>query len=97
MEFFIPDSTISEQAKSVLGQLLEQVDFTRLSPQQWYQVRDYLHHRDRLDPSLRAQKSLELARHCRETIGLQKLPQKMTGDVFLEALYWAIVSTGIQI
>ena len=97
VEFFIPDSTISEQAKSVLGQLLEQVDFTRLSPQQWYQVRDYLHHRDRLDPSLRAQKSLELARHCRETIGLQKLPQKMTGDVFLEALYWAIVSTGIQI
>ena len=97
VEFFIPDSAISEQAKSITGSLLEQVDFTRLTPQQWYQVRDYLHHRDRLDPSVRGQRSLELARHCRETIDLQKLPQKMSADVFLEALYWTIVSTGIQI
>lgn len=97
VEFFIPDSAISDQAKRVSGDLLEQCDFNRLTPLQWYQVRDYLHQRDRLDPSVRGQKSLELARHCRETIDLQKLPQKMSADVFLEALYWTIVSTGIQI
>ena len=92
-----PELEISQAAKSIAGQLLEQADCAQLSQANWWQLRNYLQNRNNLDPAIKAEQSLELARHCRQDIGLSKLPQKMTGDTFLEALYWAIVNSNLKL
>ena len=90
------ESSISDTAKQIAGQLLERADCRRLTGADWSQLQQYLQSRDDLDPDLKAEQSLTLARQLREAIGLQHLPQKMTGDTFLEALYWAIVSANLR-
>jgi hypothetical protein len=92
-----PELEISAAAKSIAGQLLEQADCAQLSQANWWELRNYLQNRNNLDPAIKAEQSLDLARHCREDIGLSKLPQKMTGDTFLEALYWAIVNSNLKL
>ena len=47
----------------------------------------YLAQRSNLDKDERKEASLQLARQMKTTMAMAKLPQKMSADLFLEALY----------
>ena len=82
------DIAVSELAKNVAPKLLEEMDFERVSPDNFATIREYLKRRNGLLPVARKELSIKLARALKETVQLENLPVEMTADTFLEAVYW---------
>lgn len=81
--------SISDGANELAHQLLHQADFTQLLPDDFAVIREYLQRRKAMSPKAREQLSLQLAQQVKSIIALEKLPQAVTADVFLEAVYLA--------
>ncbi|MEH2143573.1 RDD family protein [Nostoc sp.] len=79
--------TISEQAKVLNQQLLEIADLSQLLPDDFAVIREYLQRRGAMSLKARASLSLKLAEQVQTIINLEKLPEAVTPDVFLEAIY----------
>ncbi|MEI1373568.1 RDD family protein [Nostoc sp. UHCC 0926] len=79
--------TISEQAKVLNQQLVEIADLSQLLPDDFAVIREYLQRRGAMSLKARASLSLKLAEQVKTIINLEKLPEAVTPDVFLEAIY----------
>ena len=79
--------TISEQAKVLNQQLLEIADLSQLLPDDFAVIREYLQRRGAMSLKAKASLSLKLAEQVQTIINLEKLPEAVTPDVFLEAVY----------
>ncbi|MEH2287128.1 MAG: hypothetical protein V7K79_06780 [Nostoc sp.] len=79
--------TISEQAKGLHEHLIEIADFSQLIPDDFAVIREYLQRRGTMSLKARASLSLKLAEQVLAIINLEKLPEAVTPDVFLEAIY----------
>jgi hypothetical protein len=62
-------------------------DVIQLIPEDYAVVRKYLQRRAKMIAKARTEKSMELARQLRTSIGLETVPPNTTSDQFLEALY----------
>ncbi|MDZ8222428.1 RDD family protein [Nostoc sp. ChiVER01] len=78
---------ISEQAKKLHEQLIEIADFSQLMPDDFAVIREYLQRRGAMSLKAKASLSLKLADQVKAIINLEKLPEAVTPDVFLEAVY----------
>ncbi len=81
---------VSEQADDLAKQLLQsEADFSQLLPDDFAVIREYLQRRKAMSSQAKEKLSLELAQQAKSIIALEKLPQAVTPDVFLEAVYLA--------
>ncbi|MEH2011930.1 RDD family protein [Nostoc sp.] len=78
---------ISEQAKVLNQQLVEIADLSQLLPDDFAVIREYLQRRGAMSLKARASLSLKLAEQVKTIINLEKLPEAITPDIFLEAVY----------
>jgi uncharacterized RDD family membrane protein YckC len=83
---FLP---LSGQAQEVADHLIAQAQLTRLSPDDFAIIREYLGRRKLMDPKAKNAASLTLARQVKARLSLETLPFEMTADVFLEGSYLA--------
>lgn len=79
--------TISEQAKVFNQQLGQIAELSQLLPDDFAVIREYLQRRGAMSLKARASLSLKLAEQVKVIINLEKLPEAVTPDVFLEAVY----------
>ncbi|MBN3869220.1 RDD family protein [Nostoc sp. JL33] len=79
--------TISEQAKVLHEQLIKIADLSPLLPDDFAVIREYLQRRGAMSLKAKASLSLKLAEQVLAIINLEKLPEGVTPDVFLEAVY----------
>ncbi|MBN3895016.1 MAG: RDD family protein [Nostoc sp. NOS(2021)] len=79
--------TISEQAKVLHEQLVQIADLSPLMPDDFAVIREYLQRRGAMSLKAKASLSLKLAEQVVGIINLEKLPEAVTPDVFLEAIY----------
>lgn len=74
--------------------LLQEAGLKNLSGDDFEAIGAYLAQRSNLDKDERKEASLQLARQMKTTMAMAKLPQKMSADLFLEALYAIHKSNG---
>jgi uncharacterized RDD family membrane protein YckC len=80
---------VPERSQAIGTDLLALIDITRLSPDDFATVREFLQRRAAMSPKAKALVSDQLARRFKDQLALETLPTEMTTDTFLEALYWA--------
>jgi uncharacterized RDD family membrane protein YckC len=80
---------ISENAKALATELETQVNLMGLIPEDFSIIREYLQRRSLMSSEARANKSRELARQVKALIQLETVPEGVTANQFLEAIYWA--------
>jgi len=80
---------LPERSQAIGKDLLALIDITRLSPDDFATVREFLQRRSAMSTKAKALVSDQLARRFRDQLGLETLPTEMTTQTFLEALYWA--------
>ncbi|MBW4480431.1 MAG: RDD family protein [Tolypothrix brevis GSE-NOS-MK-07-07A] len=81
--------TISEQAKPIYEHLLQVTDLSALLPDDFAVIREYLLRRGVMSTKARMNLALQLTKQVQDIIDLQKLPENVVPDVFLEAVYLA--------
>ncbi|GAB4382481.1 MAG: RDD family protein [Elainellaceae cyanobacterium] len=81
--------TLSPEAKQLAPELPAITDLAQLRPDQFAIVNEYLQRRSFMETQARSELSLELARQIRPIIQLETIPQGLTSDQFLEAVYLA--------
>jgi uncharacterized RDD family membrane protein YckC len=81
--------SISEPAKQLAQELPQMADVSQLLPDDFAAIREYLQRRGGMLPKAKVDLSLQLARQVRTIIALEKLPEGLTPDIFLEAVYLA--------
>ncbi|MEB3831029.1 RDD family protein [Phormidium sp. CCY1219] len=81
--------SLSQTAHSLADDLLEVGDLSLLTPDDFAIVREYLQRRNTLTSKAKVQVSRNLATQTKRAIALEKVPQKVTAEVFLEAVYIA--------
>ncbi len=81
--------TISEEAKPIYEHLLLVTDLSALLPDDFAVIREYLLRRGVMSTKARMNLALELTKQVQDIIDLQKLPENVVPDVFLEAVYLA--------
>ncbi len=80
---------ISEQARSLYEHLLQIADLSPLLPDDFAVIREYLQRRSAMASKARIALALQLAQQVKAIIDLENLPENVTPDVFLEAVYLA--------
>jgi TPP-dependent pyruvate/acetoin dehydrogenase alpha subunit len=58
-------------------------------PEDFAIIREYLQRRELMTAAAKAELSKQLAQQIKKIIALEKLPQKVTANLFLEAVYLA--------
>jgi uncharacterized RDD family membrane protein YckC len=81
--------TISEQAKPIYEHLLQVTDLSALLPDDFAVIREYLLRRSTMSTKARMKLAWELTQQVQDIIDLEKLPENVVPDVFLEAVYLA--------
>jgi len=81
--------TLSAQAKLFHPNLIQITDLSPLLPDDFAIIREYLLRREKMTPKAKALLSLKLAQQVKAIINLDNLPDNITSDVFLEAIYLA--------
>lgn len=80
---------ISDSARQLAIQLPDLINLEQLQPDDFAVISDYLNRRPTLSAQARNNLSLKLAREIREIVQLAEIPQGLTPDQFLEAIYLA--------
>lgn len=80
---------VSEAAKQLAGQLVQQADLSQLRPDDFAVIREYLQRRRVMNLGARQRLSLNLARQARKAIALEHVPPGTSAETFLEAIYLA--------
>lgn len=86
---FKADFSISERARELAGMLQQEVDLSRITPEEFAVIRDYLQRRQDMLPEARKNLSRDLAYQVKDIIGLEEVPAETTATQFLEAVYLA--------
>ncbi len=81
--------TLSETAQLLKNQLIELANFSGLLPDDFAIIRTYLQRRNQMTMEARTKVSRQLATQVKQMIALESLPQKVTAEEFLEAVYLA--------
>ncbi|MFB2933707.1 RDD family protein [Aerosakkonemataceae cyanobacterium BLCC-F154] len=81
--------TISEKTQELAKELPQIANLSLLLPDDFATVREYLQRRQEMTTKAKNELSLHLARQIRNIIDLKDLPEGLTPDVFLEAVYIA--------
>jgi uncharacterized RDD family membrane protein YckC len=79
---------LSPEAQQVANQLLDITDFSRLLPDDFAVVREYLQRRSLMHPAARDQTAHRLQHQVQSLLILEQLPN-MPPEIFLEAVYLA--------
>ncbi|WP_017300115.1 RDD family protein [Nodosilinea nodulosa] len=80
---------VPERSQAIGQDLLGLVDITRLSPDDFATVREFLQRRQAMSAKAKTLVSEQLARRFKDQLALETLPTEMTTGTFLEALYYA--------
>jgi uncharacterized RDD family membrane protein YckC len=80
---------ISDEAQSLATHLQKEADLSRLLPEDFAVIREYLQRRKAMTSEARVELSRDLARQFKEVIALEKVPSGVTANLFLEAVYLA--------
>jgi uncharacterized RDD family membrane protein YckC len=80
---------ISDQAQTLASQLVAEADISRLLPEDFAVIREYLQRRAIMTPEAKTELSRKLAHQVKEIIALEKVPKGVTTNLFLEAVYLA--------
>lgn len=81
--------SLSEPSSQLAAQLPELVDLSQLQPDDFAVISAYLNRRHGMTTAARNDLSLKLAREIRAIVGLKTIPEGLTSDQFLEAVYLA--------
>jgi hypothetical protein len=81
--------SVSEQAQILATQLKGEADLSRLLPEDFAVIREYLQRSKAMTPQAKAELSRQLAHQVKEVIALEKVPKGVTAHLFLEAVYLA--------
>ncbi len=79
--------TISEEGKLASERLLDIADLSAMLPDDLTIIREYLLRRGKMTSKAKALVSLQLVNQLLPIIKLEKIPDKLTPDIFLEAVY----------
>ncbi|MBC7515726.1 MAG: RDD family protein [Alkalinema sp. FL-bin-369] len=82
------------KARQVADSLREEQDISRLLPDDFAVVREYLKRRSKLSNHARATVSLRLAQQVQQRLGMDGLPFNMSPNSFLEGVYLAYGQKG---
>lgn len=80
---------ISEAAQNLVTLLKIEADLSRLSPEEFAIIRDYLQRRNMMTSEAKKRLSKELAYQVKDIIRLETVPPETTPTQFLEAVYLA--------
>lgn len=80
---------ISEPARNLAEQLPQIANLFQLLPDDFAVIREYLQRRGALASKAKSELSRKLARQVKDAIALEKVPDGVTPDQFLEAVYLA--------
>lgn len=80
---------LSEPAQDLANQLQLEADLSRMLPEDFAVIRQYLQRRQVMTKEAKNEVSKQLADQIIEIIALEQVPQKVTANVFLEAVYLA--------
>ncbi|MBO3463308.1 RDD family protein [Aetokthonos hydrillicola Thurmond2011] len=80
---------ISDQANSVYAQLLTIADFSIMLPDDFAVIREYLLRRNTMSSKAKASVARELSNQLLAILNLENIPESITPDTFLEAVYLA--------
>lgn len=80
---------MSAQAQELANQLQTAADFSQMLPEDFAIIREYLQRRELMTAEAKSELSKQLAQQIKKIIALEKVPQKVTANVFLEAVYLA--------
>lgn len=83
---------ISEPAQQLAEQLPYLANLPALLPDDFAVIREYLQRRSAMEPKAKSELSRQLASQVKNVIALEELPEKVSADVFLEAVYLAYQS-----
>ncbi|UKO98960.1 RDD family protein [Nostoc sp. UHCC 0870] len=78
---------ISEQAKSLYQELIQITDLSRLLPDDFAVIREYLQRRSAMSAKARSALSLKLSQQVQEILNIENLPATIHSDIILEAVY----------
>lgn len=81
--------TFTEEVRELALQIRIETDVTRLSPENFAILRNYLQTRNQMITQARHKLARKLAEQLKNIIELEELPQNTTADSFLEAVYLA--------
>jgi uncharacterized RDD family membrane protein YckC len=81
--------TLSPDAQALTDKLLIEADISRLLPEDFAVIREYLHRRDGMIPQARIELCRKLAYRVKDIINLEEIPEDVTANLFLEAVYLA--------
>ncbi len=80
---------VSKEAQALANQLLAEADLSRMLPEDFAVIREYLQRRVAMIPEARAELSRKLADQVKEVIALETVPKGTSANLFLEAVYLA--------
>lgn len=80
---------VSDAAQTLANQLHKEADLSRLLPEDFAVIREYLQRRQAMTSEARKELSRELARQIKDVIALENVPSGVTANLFLEAVYLA--------
>ncbi|TVQ18849.1 MAG: RDD family protein [Leptolyngbya sp. DLM2.Bin15] len=80
---------ISPSARTLARNLSPSMNLDRLSPAQFVTLREYLQRRLLIDTQIQKELRLNLARQAKVLVQLEQVPEGVSADQFLEALYVA--------
>lgn len=80
---------ISEEAKGLVNYLIDKSNLSRLSPENFAVIREYLQRREGMLKQARHELSRKLAYQVKDIIELEDIPENTTANHFLEAVYLA--------
>jgi uncharacterized RDD family membrane protein YckC len=80
---------LGAKAQNVADRLLDTPQIQELLPDDFAILREYLQRRIAMEPPVRQEVSLKLARQFKNLLHMDELPFEMTSDLFLEGIYLA--------
>ncbi|MBD1868733.1 RDD family protein [Cyanobacteria bacterium FACHB-471] len=80
---------VSQEAEKLAAELPQITDLSKLLPDDFAVIREYLQRRNFMERNAKSELSLQLARQARNLINLETIPAGLTSDEFLEAVYLA--------
>jgi uncharacterized RDD family membrane protein YckC len=83
------DFAISEEAKNLVLQLKIEADLSRIKPENFAIIRNYLQRRTIMIPQAKYELSRKLALQVKDILDLKDIPAEVTANQFLEAVYLA--------
>lgn len=83
------DFALSEEAQTLADRLLIEADISRLRPEDFAVIREYLRRQQDMIPQARRELCRNIAERVKEIISLEEIPEEMTANIFLEAVYLA--------